>query len=128
MSLTPSSAIRYLPDWAVEGIVVQKTLKEVRKWDEIQLTWRVTQQELDSAVEALSSNAGKVDVIANSDGTFDAVDRADGANTFTIKPPTDRNDVRTVTTWLVDDFAKRPVDQQGADYEVDVTLVPEANK
>jgi hypothetical protein len=114
--------------WNIEGTDVGDLLEERRNWQELSLKFRVDKPTLTNTLRPLNSDSGKVEVLIDSDGGFNAEGRASGSNSYTIKAPSARNGVRYIESWFVTNFTEQVIDQAGIRYEVGLDLVADSNK
>lgn len=106
------------------GVLVE----EVRDFETLTLVLRSDEEITEERLNPLSSHAGDVEATPRANGGFSAEDRAGGENTYTLHPPSARENVRTENTWHVDQYDQTPVDQASKQYEVTVRLTASENK
>jgi len=114
--------------WVLGKNPVAELIEETRTWDTLTLVFRSDRATVINQLRPLDSDAGKVEVLERSDGGFDAIDRADGRNTYQITPPAGRIPPRLAGDYLVDEYEEEVVDQQGKQFRVTVTLVPDQDR
>lgn len=117
-----------IPNYQFNGSQVSSLVEEIRTWDTMTLSFRVSKKTLTDSLRPVLQGAGKVDVVDTIQGGFDAVDRANGGNTVDVVAPTDRQDVRSVDKWKVEEYSEEVVDTGGEEWEVEVEMVPEKEK
>lgn len=115
-------------NWLLDGEQVHELIEEERTWDSLTLVFKTSASILDERIRPLGTNAGQFEIVTDSEGAFETVDRAGGANTYPVEAPLNRQDVRYIDTYLVDEISDVSIDQSEGDYEVEITLVPEASK
>lgn len=130
LDLTPLQGDRLLTDWAIDPgpKIIETSTEEVRVFDSFEITWVSSIDTLRDIIRPNLQNASKVDVVPDIDGGFNAVDRAGGSNTVNLYEPDTREDLRTVDTWLIDEYEEKPLDTEAKRWEVTVTFVPEIEK
>ncbi|UBF23117.1 hypothetical protein HCTV-16_gp134 [Haloarcula virus HCTV-16] len=114
-----------LETWQLNGNDLGELISEQRKWQRLKLRVRTKDP---TVARQLRDRAGEYDLIPKSDGTYKAVDRAGGLNTFDLFPPSGRSDVRTTQKYLAKNYDETLIDQSGEVYEVKVDLVAEDPK
>lgn len=81
--------------WTIDGEEFGTLVDGVATYRSLEARFRATRSELLNQLRQMESNAGKVDVLPMSDGSFVAVDRTDdGSNTFNLVPPFNRRPLR----------------------------------
>jgi len=119
---------RYLDHWAFDGLQVDGLEEEVRTHNSISLTFRTGKDVANRALRPLNENPAKFDLLVYPNGRFEAFDRVDGSNTFSIQAPSPRDEVRYIETWHVKKYSEEVVDQKGDVLRVQLTLIPTKNK
>ena len=127
-TLTPEEGIRFFASWAFDGREVQSLVEEIRTWDSLVLVFNAPRDRVRDVLREVVDESGKVDVVERIDGGFDAVDRVGGQNTIEMQPPTERKDVRSVDTYLVEDYSEEVRGAAAERYEVEIEFVPEKEK
>lgn len=123
-----TNAIDNVPFWRVGGLQLRELLNETRTWETLTLEFRSNRDHVLSRLRPLDTDAGKLELLERSDGGFVAVDRVDGSNTFEVAPPTGRIPPRIAGDYLVDEYNEEIVDQQGNEYRVTVSLIPDEDR
>lgn len=114
--------------WWVDGVPVPTAINETATARTLSLTFRVTSQDLLDTVRQLKPDEGKVDVLTVDDGGFSAIDRANGANSFTLTPPTARLPLRGEDTYHVNRYEETLVSQDIGEWTVDVEFIKSRNR
>lgn len=109
--------------WRIGGQIIGSTLEEIATFRGLEITVRCTRGQLIDTLRALEPDAGKVDVLPKSDGSFVAVDRADGNNSFDFDPPDARKPLRESLTYLVKAYDEELIETAGDEYDVTLELV-----
>jgi len=125
---TVQSALAGYSDWVIGGQPINTRTDEITTHNLLTLAFRVSRQTLTNAVRPLKSDEGKVDVLITDDGGFVAIDRANGSNTYDISPPLSRQPLRQAGDYLVDRYEESVVEQTGNEWDVELELVPEADR
>jgi hypothetical protein len=73
--------------WLIDNEYIGQETGETRTPKTLSLTTRVRTSVLTSVLRPLKTDEGKVAVLPTDDGGWTAVERADGANTFSVTPP-----------------------------------------
>lgn len=117
-------------DWTLDGreLTTARPIDETATPETLTLTWRVTSEAAVRAFRALKSDQGKVDTLPRDDGGFTAVDRADGANTFTLSPPDRRRPLRQDRTVHVQRYEENLVSQTLNEWNIEVEFVVDADR
>lgn len=108
--------------WTIGGDSIPGFTGESRTWQTLSLVFVVATADLTSGLRKLDSDAGKVDVVENSDGSFRAVDLSGGSNTYSVTPATDRSPPRTSRDYMVADYSESVKDQAAERYQVNLDL------
>lgn len=111
--------------WIIGGTLVEEIVEETRTWDKLTLTFRAGEQQVNSNFRPLDQEAGKLDILEKSNGGFIALDRVDGDNTYQLTPPRGRRPPRLSGTFFVDEYNEEVVDQQGNEYQVTISFIPD---
>lgn len=111
-------------NWAINGTEVPTVHTEKRKFDQLELTWRVDRSQLTSNIRPLDEHSGKLTVYDRDNGGFRVLDRRDGQNTYYLDPPDDHAPPRQAGLYLVDEYEEEMIDQEGERYKVKVTFRP----
>lgn len=114
--------------WVIGGERTGTSTAETRTPQTLTLQQRVTTSVLQRAWRPLKTDEGKVDVFGTDDGGFVAVGRADGGNTFQIKPPTNRKQLRQNGTYHVQRYEEDLVSQTVDEWDVEVEFVAAADR
>lgn len=114
-----------LETWQLDNSDLGELISEERKWQELKLKIRTQDP---STAREMRDKAGQLEIISKADGSYKAVDRAGGLNTFDLFPPSGRTDVRTNQKYLAQNYNESVIDQQGNVYEVSLSLVAENPK
>jgi len=116
------------PNWLIDGDPVPRAINEVAGPASLTLTFRVTSDVLTSVLRPLKSDEGQVSVLSDDDGGFLALDRADGANTFTLAPPSLRDPLRFEREYHVKKYEEDLVSQDTGEWTVEVEFVPAGDR
>lgn len=81
-----------------------------------------------STLQQFDVDSGKVEDHVTRNGQFFAQDLASGDNTFTLIPPSQRDDLRKVREYCVDTYNETVIDQQADKYEINITFIPKRPK
>jgi len=119
---------RAFENWSFEGRFIGRVIEEIRGWDFLELVIRYREDDSSHAVDKLRNASGKVDVREIESGGFRGVDLAEDANTFKFEGPRDRRNIRSVTTWLLDEASREPADKDANQYDLEIRLIPEKEK
>lgn len=111
------------PSWWIDGVPVNRIISEEATNRTLTLTWRVTTDTLTTTLRPLKTDEGKVETIGTDDGGFRAVDRSNGANTYTLTPPTRRLPLRQEQTVHVLRYEETLVSQDTDEWDVTVEFV-----
>jgi len=114
--------------WVLDNAPIARVTAETATNTTLSLTTRVTSSVLESDLRPLKSDEGKVDVLGTDDGGFVAIDRADGANTFTLIPPVRRQPLRQRDTVHVQRYEESLVSQDVGEWTVDLEVVRDADR
>lgn len=114
-----------LQTWQLDNDDLGELVSEKRKWQTLKLKIRTQDP---TVARRMKDRAGELEVIPKSDGSYKAVDRAGGLNTFDLFPPSGREDVRTSQKYLAQNYNESVIDQQGNTYEVTLSLMAEDPK
>lgn len=120
-------AIRFLPDWTLNQKILGDTLDEVRNWNLIEITLRMRKEDVVEEVRPLTPGVGAVDIISTSDGGYEVVKRG-GSNEVTLEAATERDDVRPVETWYLQNISEEVIGSEGQQYEVTIEALPVREK
>lgn len=113
--------------WVFNQKALPGLVEEIREYDRLELTFEASADEIEK-YRTLAKDDGKYGLVVRSDGGFDSVGTANGNNTFSASAPLQREDLRTVDTYVVEDFSENRVGSQSNVYEIEVTLIPEKEK
>lgn len=116
------------PNWKVDGAGVTRRTREVATHRTLTLGFRVTTALLTSTLRPLKANEGKVDVLRTDDGGHSAVDRANGANTFTLDPPERRKPLRQAADYHVARYEESLISEAVDEWQVELELVRSENR
>ena len=119
---------RILLEWALGQKQLGKTLEEEREWDEMNLTIRYEKDLKEDDIRSLISRSDKAEPKMLSSGGFRTVDLSGVGEPFTLRAPTDRNDVRSVDEWYVTAYDKELANRSGDVYDIELSLAPERHK
>lgn len=127
---TPSEGIRFLSDWAISPgpRIIETTIEETREFDEMTLEFAADKELLINNVRPQIQNSGKLEIVPDTEGGFDAVDLASGTNRIELFPPTDHADVRPVEDWLIVAFEEQPLGTEAGYYNVELVVAPDKEK
>jgi hypothetical protein len=125
--LTPAPTLG-VDAWLVDGEFIGQVTSESRTPRTLTLTTRVQSSVLTSVLRSLKTDEGQVDVLPTDDGGFVAVDRADGANTFSVTPPIRRQDLRQSGDYHVDRYEEDLVSQTVNEFDVELDLIADTNR
>lgn len=109
--------------WLLDGVPIASHVSEIRDWQTLQLTWRVSAATLDTHLKPLKATAGKFETVSLADGAFSTLDRAPTGGIYTLTPPPARDPPRTERDYVIGQYDQRPLDQSIASHEVSVTFV-----
>lgn len=115
-------------DWAIDGTTFPQVTAETATSTSLTLSWRVTTPVLTSALRPLKPNQGQVDTLATDEGGFVAVDRANGGNTWELRPPGKRRPLRQVGDYHVRRYEEDLVSQDVGEWTVEIEFVPADNR
>lgn len=117
------------PHWTIEGDAIIELVEEVRRWSDMELTFRTDLETVRQDIRPLEKHAGKLESIFDSEGNLHTIDRSSGQNnTYTFHAPSERDDTRSWDEWVVEEIQEEAVDEAGEQYEVTLTIVPTENK
>lgn len=117
------------PDtYLIGGEPIPALVDEVATHDTLTLTLRVTRATLLDHLRPLKADEGQVDTLGTDSGGYTAVDRANGGNTYNLEPPTDRQPLRQVGDYHVRRYEEDMVSQTTDEWDVELELVPAANR
>lgn len=115
------------PEWRVDGVSMGELIAEVKKPRRLELTFRAGVSKKDNVLKPLDENAGKLQVVKNDDGSWQARDRSETGNTYYLTPPGERDPLAHPNKegyYLVADYEQTVVDQKAEQFEVKVAFVP----
>jgi hypothetical protein len=113
--------------WKLDGTKIDEVLKAELEWNRLRLTIRATASHVSSTLSPLDAHAGAVDEQVRSDGVYKSSDQSptSGGNTVTITPPSGVSGVvGGQQDYRVLDYDRRPLDQQGDRFQVNVAFAP----
>ena len=111
------------PQWWIDGQAVPTVTAETATHRTLTLVFRVETSILTDVLRPLKADQGKVTTLPNDDGGFVAVDRANGANTFTVTPPDRREPLRQTGTYHVNRYEEELVSQDLGEWDVEVEFI-----
>jgi len=117
-----------IDDWQVAGLAVPSQQSEVVTPTTLTLRWRVTTDVLTNKLRPLKSDEGKVDILRTDDGGFTAVDRANGDNTYTLRPPDRRQPLRFKRDYHVNRYEEDLISQDVGEWSVEVEFIKSSNR
>lgn len=100
---------------------------EVRRHNETEWEFLIGQSQL-AQLQSLLNQAGMVSVVDKYSGGFDAVDRSNGDATFSVVPPSGREDVRPVGTYLIKEYEIEYLSSDGQKVLLSLVAVPDREK
>ena len=109
--------------WQFEGIDLENFVEETRVFDQLELVFRVEREEIVNIRPALE-NAGELDVVERIDGGFDTVDRSGTDSVVVVSAPEERQEVRPIQQYLVEDFEEAVLGTSGEFFTLMLELVP----
>jgi len=124
----PAAVVQLVQRWSIDGTLIDRATAETATPSTLSLTFRVSTDDLLDTLRALKSDEGKVSVLPTDDGGFVAVDRANGANTFTLSPPARRTPLRIPRTAHVDRYEEELVSQDVGEWSVELEFVVGADR
>jgi hypothetical protein len=110
-------------DWQIDGSTVSITVDETLTPTGVTLVWRSADSEAEAHLRPLEDHAGKVTRQVDADGSFVAVDTANGSNTYSLSPHPSRSVVHTGGSFLVSKYEERNLDREASAVEVEVDFV-----
>lgn len=116
------------PNWQIDATGAGEATSETATAQSLTLSFRATSDTLTAALRPLKSDEGKVAVVNKDDGGFVAVDRANGANTFTLEPPSRRTPLRQQGDFHVRRYEEDLVSQDVGEWEVEIEFVRGADR
>jgi hypothetical protein len=116
------------PDWQVDGLGIPSQQSEVATPTTLTLQWRVTTDVLTNKLRPLKSDEGKVNILRTDDGGFTAVDRANGDNTYTLRPPDRRQPLRFERDYHVNRYEEELISQDVGEWSVEVEFIKSSNR
>ena len=132
------NAFRLLTEWAIGQRQLGTTIEETREWSALELVYQFENFEfqkddpefytVQEATNNLKARSEKVSVRELIDGGFTGVDLSGEGNTFNIRAPFDRDDVRPVDEWFVNSVDVENISRDTNTFEVELELVPEKSK
>ncbi|AFH22467.1 hypothetical protein OSG_eHP27_00075 [environmental Halophage eHP-27] len=128
IEFTPQTAQIGTESWSIDGVGIGANQSERVTPTTITLTQRVTTDRLENALRPLKSDEGKVNTLAQDDGGFVAVDRANGGNTFRLVPPVSRTPLRENTDVHVRRYEEDLVSQDLGEWTVGLELTRDATR
>jgi hypothetical protein len=114
--------------WRLNNYRIRNPLEDERTFDTFTFTFVTSKSDVKNNVRPAISEAGKVDVVPDIEGGFDAVDRSRGDNTIRLISPIESEKLRTVPDWIVSEYEEEPLDSQAEKWEVELELVPKNEK
>lgn len=114
-------------EWGVFDQELGETVSEVRTFDSLELVIRYTSEQK-SLVRTLLNGSDNVEKLERSEGGFVHVDTGTGASVLNFRAPADRNDLRTVDEWLVEEYNDSVIDKTADTFELELTLLPRVEK
>jgi len=114
--------------WRIDGDGVPISTEEAATDRGLSLTFRVQSSVLESVLRPLKTDEGKVATLDVDDGGYVAVDRANGANTYQLDPPTDRRPLRQPGLYHVERYEEELVSQSVEEWDVEIDFVPAENR
>lgn len=119
----------WFPHWSIDGQQIPDLIAEHRDVESLRLAFEINAGHLEDRLESTATHAGKYDVVTTGDGGFRTLDRTtDGAsNTYTLRPPGPREDLRVHDEWLVHEMSEEPLDQVGEEFEAEIEFVASEN-
>lgn len=115
--------------WTVDGTTIDGFVEESRIFDQLTITWRVSESTVTNTIRPILQGTGKVQILPRSvDGGFDVEDRSRGRSEVTLSTSRPDSDVRPVDTWYVQEYEETQRGAESDSWEVEVVFVPEKEK
>lgn len=111
-----------IPNWRINGDQVKEFIDETRDWQQLELTFRAPEDVAANSLRPLDQSTGKYETVEMPDGSYKIIERAASGNEVTVEPPENRDDLRTVNEFVVDDYEEEMSDQDSTVYIVDLSL------
>lgn len=112
------------PDaYLLDGQPVGRVTEEIVTATTIELTCRVTSDELLAALRQAKPDEGKVSINPTDDGGHVAIDRADGGNTFRLSFPPRREPLRAEQSVHIRRYEETLVSQSVGEWDVELECV-----
>jgi hypothetical protein len=109
--------------YLIDGQQAGELTSEAATYRTLSLSFRVTTARLEQVFRPLKPDEGKVDTVTTDTGGYRAVDRADGANTFSLDPPPRRQPLRRTGDVHVASYEEDLVSQAVGEFQVDIEFV-----
>jgi len=114
--------------WRLDGDEIRTVTAETATHSTLSLVIRSESQQLTEQLRDLKSDEGQVDTLDTDDGGYVAVDRANGANTFTLQPRSGRRPLRQSGAYHVERYEEELVSQSVEEWDVEIDFVPAENR
>lgn len=114
--------------WALNSELLGRNQSERSTHRNLTLDQRITTAILAAAARPAKAGQGRVSVLNQDDGGFASVGRANGANTFTLKPPLDRRPLRKPRTVHVTRYEEDLVSQAVEEWDIELEVVRSADR
>jgi len=109
--------------YPLRGFPIGETTSETATTRTLTLSLRVRTGKPLQRVRELKTDEGKLSVLTTGDGGYQTVDRADGANTFTLTPPPRRRPLRRATEYHVASYDEELVSSDLGEFDVEIEFV-----
>jgi len=115
--------------WVIGGHPLPGQFDETATYRSLTLSFRLQTEALLDRARSLKTNDNQISVLTTDNGGFTAVDRAGGANTYQVDPPTDREPLRQPGTHHVARYEEELVGQQDvSEWNVELELIRNADR
>jgi len=117
-----------LADWSLAGKPLKTPTAESATDSTLSIVFRVESGTLNDTLRPLKSDQGKAKLLRTDDGGFTVVDRANGGNTFDVRPPVNRLPLRQRSDYHVESYEESLVSQTVDEWDVELELLRTANR
>lgn len=128
LSATTAGHLIGFGEWSYNGGLLGSLIEEARSPKELTLRLRSTAAQMEGTTRQFGREAGSVDVVVFSDGSWKAVDRSNSGLSYDITPPVGRRDLRQNDTFYVADYNETTIDQSSSKFEVEVTFLDDQQR
>jgi len=115
-------AIRFRNTWAIDRNLIGQTIEETREWSLLEITLRYGAEDEDN-IRAVLDKSGKSELLNRGGGGFQTIDTGSD-NLIVLQAPTNREKLRTVDSWFIDDYSRDLVSRDGDVYNITFELLP----